>query len=72
MLAFSAWRSLSDGCLDVAFLGVGQGDAIFIQTPSGQQVLVDGELGGSVLRSQLGRRMLFWDRTLNVVLLTHI
>ena len=28
--------------LTVAFLDVGQGDAIFIESPSGVQVLVDG------------------------------
>ncbi len=71
VLAFFAWRGLPDGRLHVVFLDVGQGDAIFIQTPSGRQVLVDGGPSETVLLSQLGRQMVFWDRTLDVVVLTH-
>jgi len=71
VLGIFAWRSLPDGRLHVVFLDVGQGDAIFIQTPSGRQVLIDGGPSESVLLSQLGRQMPFWDRTLDVVLLTH-
>lgn len=71
VLVFSAWRALPDGRLHVTFLDVGEGDAIFIQTPSGRQVLVDGGPGEMALLSQLGRRMPFWDRTLDVVVLTH-
>ena len=70
-LAFFAWRGLPDGRLHVVFLDVGQGDAIFIQTPSGKQVLVDGGPSETVLLSQLGRQMPFWDRTLDVIVLTH-
>jgi competence protein ComEC len=71
ILAFSAQRGLPDGKLHVTFLDVGQGDAIFIQTPSGKQILVDGGPSETALLSQLGRRMPFWDRTLDVILLTH-
>ena len=71
VLAFFVWRTLPDGRLHVVFLDVGQGDAIFIQTPSGRQVLVDGGPSETVLLSQLGRQMPFWDRTLDVVVLTH-
>ena len=71
VLGFFAWRTLPDGRLHVVFLDVGQGDAIFIQTPSGRQVLVDGGPSEPVLLSQLGRQMPFWDRTLDVMVLTH-
>ena len=55
----------------MTFLDVGQGDAVFIQTPSGRQVLVDGGPGESALLAQLGRQMPFWDRGIDVVVLTH-
>jgi competence protein ComEC len=71
VLAFFAWRNLPDGRLHVVFLDVEQGDAIFLQTPSGKQVLIDGGPSEMVLLSQLGRQMPFWDRTLDVVMLTH-
>lgn len=56
--------------LKVAFLDVGQGDSIFIQTPSNKQVLIDGGANRSVL-GELGRVMPFWDRSLDVVIATH-
>ncbi len=60
-----------DGRLHVAFLDVGQGDAIFIQTPNGRQLLVDGGRYPSVALDQLGRQMPFWDRSLDLALATH-
>jgi competence protein ComEC len=57
--------------LTVAFLDIGQGDAIFIQTPNGRQMLIDGGLpGGAVLR-ELGKVMPFYDRSIDIVLATH-
>jgi competence protein ComEC len=70
-LAVLAWRGLPDGRLHVHALDVGQGDAVFVQTPSGRQVLIDGGPSGDVLLSRLGRRMPFWDRSLDLVVLTH-
>lgn len=60
----------TNGNLVVAFLDVGQGDAIFIQAPNGNQVLIDGGKGGSVL-SELGALMPFSDRTIDTVIATH-
>lgn len=56
--------------LTVAFLEVGQGDAIFIETPDGVQVLIDGGPDGTVLRA-LGEVVSVGDRTIDVVLGTH-
>jgi competence protein ComEC len=35
VLGFAFWQGLPDGRLHVVFLDVGQGDAIYIETPSG-------------------------------------
>lgn len=56
--------------LRVVFFDVGQGDSIFIESPTGVQVLVDAGAGSSVLRS-LGREMGFFDRTIDMVIATH-
>jgi competence protein ComEC len=71
ILAWLAVLQLPDGKLHVAFLDVGQGDAILITTPHGQQVLVDGGPSPTALASALGREMPFWDRSLDLVVMTH-
>ena len=71
VLASVAALQMPDGRLHVHFLDVGQGDAIFIECPNGQQILVDGGPSPSVLLSHLGRRMPFWDHSLDLVILTH-
>ncbi len=70
LLAVVARFSLPDGRLHVVFLDVTGGDAVFIRTPSGQDVLVGGTPGTTELLSALGRRMPFWDHELDVVVLT--
>ncbi|MBI2122128.1 MAG: MBL fold metallo-hydrolase [Candidatus Sungbacteria bacterium] len=54
----------------VTFFDVGQGDSIFIEVPGGNQILIDGGPDDSVL-AKLGKRMPFWDRSLDLVILTH-
>ena len=61
----------SDDRLHVYFLDVGQGDSVFIVTPEGKQVLVDGGPKDMVATRFLGRRLALWDRDLDLVVLTH-
>jgi len=56
--------------LEVIFFDVGQGDAIFIETPARQQVLVDGGPNSRILE-KLSKEMPFYDRTLDLIILTH-
>ncbi len=56
--------------LKVVFLDVGQGDAIFIQSPTGNQLLIDSGNGGTIL-PKLGSVLPFFDRSLDAVLATH-
>ena len=66
----AVFRTDNRGVLTVAFLDVGQGDAIYIEAPNGNQVLIDGGPGRQVLR-ELGQVMPFYDRSLDVVLASH-
>lgn len=61
---------LSDGKLHIVICDVGQGDAIFITTPSKAQILIDGGPDKKVLEC-LSSHMPFWDRSLDTVILTH-
>lgn len=56
--------------LEVNFFNVGQGDAIFIETPKSQRILIDGG-PSSALLEKLAKEMPFWDRTIDLVILTH-
>src|SRR3989338_3853634 len=67
---FAIFREDRRGVLTVSFLNVGQGDAIFIDAPSGRQVLIDGGPNSSVLR-ELSRVIPWYDRTIDVVNPTH-
>lgn len=60
----------NDGKLHIVFCNVGQGDAIFMRTPKGADILVDGGPDDKVL-SCLSRHMPFWDRDLELVFATH-
>ena len=56
--------------LTVDFLDVGQGDAILITAPNGNQVLIDGGPDRSVIRA-LGQAMPFFDHSIDLVLESH-
>jgi len=58
------------GDLKVWIFDVGQGDSIFIKTPKGIDVLIDGGEGKDVLE-ELGEALPFWDHHINLVILTH-
>lgn len=60
----------SDQKLHVVFCDVGQGDAIFIRTPKGSDILIDAGPGNKVLGC-LERHMPFWDRDIELAFATH-
>ena len=72
MLNVLAWDRAFNNTqeLEVSFFDVGQGDAVFIQTPAGYQILIDGGPNGVVL-DKLAEEMPLGDRTIDLIILTH-
>ena len=60
-----------DGRLRISVLDVGQGDAILLETASGQRLLVDGGPDPDLLVRRLDERIPIWDRHLDLILVTH-
>ncbi len=56
--------------LEVNFFDVGQGDAVFIESPQRHQILIDGG-PGSIILEKLAKEMPFWDKTIDLIILTH-
>ena len=56
--------------LKVIFFNVGQGDAIFIVSPQKHQILIDGG-PNSIILEKLAKEMPFWDRSIDLIILTH-
>jgi len=71
---FFAWIVVFDlrshKFLEVNFFDVGQGDAIFIETPTRHQILIDGGPSSKIVE-KLAQEIPFWDRTIDLVILTH-
>lgn len=56
--------------LTFAMLNVGQGDALYIESPTGTQVLVDGGPAKKIL-SRLSRVMPLFDRSIDALIITN-
>jgi len=54
----------------INFLDVGQGDSIFIETPTKKQVLIDGGPNEKVIE-ELNNILPFWDKKIDLIVLTH-
>jgi competence protein ComEC len=70
ILVWSVALTMPDDKLHVSFLDVGQGDAILIQTPNGQDILIDGGPDPQKINLELSERLPFWDRTMDLVVST--
>jgi competence protein ComEC len=70
ILVWSVALTMPDDKLHVSFLDVGQGDAILIQTPNGQDILIDGGPDPQKINLELGEKLPFWDRTIDLVVCT--
>ena len=62
--------TLPDDKLHVSFFDVGEGDAILVQKGN-RQILIDGGPSTQAVNIELGKKMPFWDRNIDMVILTH-
>lgn len=74
LLNILAWQEVFDlnvqKKLKVDFFDVGQGDSAFVELPEGHQILIDGGPDSSLL-NKIAQVMPFWDKTIDVVILSH-
>lgn len=70
VLLVSFFWSLPDGKLHIVFCDVGQGDGAYIRFPDGRDMVVDGGPDNKILNC-LSNHMPFWDRHINIVVMTH-
>ena len=69
-----AWVAVYDlsrpKLLEITYFDIGQGDSIFIETPQGHQILIDGG-PSSIILEKLAKEMGFYDKTIDLIILTH-
>jgi len=70
ILVWTAVLNMPDGKLHVSVLDVGQGDAILIQTPNSQNILIDGGPSPLAINLELSKKLPFWDRSIDLIVLT--
>ncbi len=70
LIWYTALREDRHAKLTVSFLDIGQGDSIYIESPTGMQVLIDGGPDTQVLR-RLSDVMPWYDRSIDLIIPTH-
>jgi len=68
---FVYFSDFNNKYLKVVFLDVGQGDAIFIESPNGKQMLIDGGPENGNIIPKLNMIMPLGDRSIDLILATH-
>lgn len=56
--------------LEIDFLDAGQGDAILIKSPGGQNILIDGGPDKTAIK-RLAENLPWWDKNIDLMILTH-
>ena len=69
-IVWTTHTAFGAGTAKVAFLDVGQGDAVYIEAPNGNQMMIDGGPGKATLRV-LGEVMPFSDHSIDVLLISN-
>jgi competence protein ComEC len=69
-LGAAALNSLPDGRLHVWYIGLGDGDATLVQTPSGRRLLIDAGRGEADVTRAIEAALPGWGRDLDLLVLT--
>lgn len=70
-MSIALWSEvLRVSSFEVTFFDVGQGDAAFVLGSRGQQIVIDGGPDNTILE-KLAKKIPFWDRTIDIVILSH-
>jgi len=72
ILIWVAILNLPDGNLHISVLDIGQGESILIRTPQGNNILIDSGPDPSAVCAQIDRKIPFWDRSINLIILTQL
>lgn len=70
LIWFEVFNIANKAELTISFFDVGQGDAVFIESDDGAQILIDGGPNGRIL-SHLGAAMPYGDNFIDVVVVSH-
>src|ERR1035437_6451435 len=65
----AVWRETPSRIMTVAFLNIGQGDSIYIESPTHEQMIVDGGPDGSML-SEIGKLMPWYDHYIDILMIS--
>lgn len=71
LLYFYQGSALSDKKLHFVVCDVGQGDGIFVRTPGGADIVIDGGPQNGKMLTCLARYMPLWDHEIELVFATH-
>jgi len=72
LILFLSWDSVSklpDGKLHITIMDVGSADALFIEAPNGQTILINGGDDPSALLDQVGRRTSIFEKKIDLLIL---
>lgn len=71
VLAAITFAARPDGRLHVTVMNAGQGDAILVEAPGGETMLVDGGPDPELTLRRIGANLAFFQRRIDLLVLTH-